>query len=47
MFEQLKRAFSDAARNISSHKEISERDLNNQLSELDYLFSKVMLPQKL
>jgi fused signal recognition particle receptor len=35
MFEQLKRAFSDAARNISSHKEISERDLNNQLSELE------------
>ncbi|MGH9923746.1 MAG: signal recognition particle-docking protein FtsY, partial [Nitrososphaeraceae archaeon] len=35
MFEHLKRAFSDAARNISSHKEISERDLNNQLSELE------------
>jgi fused signal recognition particle receptor len=35
MFEQLKRAFSDAARNLSSHKEISERDLNNQLSELE------------
>lgn len=35
MFEQLKRALSDAARNISSHKEISERDLNNQLSELE------------
>jgi fused signal recognition particle receptor len=35
MFEQLKRAFSDAARNISSHREISERDLNNQLSELE------------
>jgi fused signal recognition particle receptor len=36
MFEQLKRAFSDAARNLSSHKEISERDLNNQLSELEF-----------
>ncbi|HZD34666.1 MAG TPA: signal recognition particle-docking protein FtsY [Nitrososphaeraceae archaeon] len=35
MFEQLKKAFSDAARNLSSHKEISERDLNNQLSELE------------
>lgn len=35
MFEHLKRAFSDAARNLSSHKEISERDLNNQLSELE------------
>jgi fused signal recognition particle receptor len=35
MFEQLKRAFSDAARNLSSHKEISERDLNDQLSELE------------
>ena len=35
MFEQLKRAFSDAARNLSSHKEISERDLSNQLSELE------------
>jgi len=35
MFEQLKRAFSDAARNLSSHKEISERDLNSQLSELE------------
>jgi fused signal recognition particle receptor len=35
MFEQLKRAFSDAARNLSSHKEISERDLSNHLSELE------------
>lgn len=35
MFEQLKKAFSDAARNLSSRKEISERDLNNQLSELE------------
>ena len=35
MFEQLKRAFSDAARNLSSHKEISERDLSSQLSELE------------
>lgn len=35
MFEQLKRAFSDAARNLSSHKEISKRDLDNQLSELE------------
>jgi fused signal recognition particle receptor len=35
MFEQLKRAFSDAARNLSSHKEISERDLNSQLSVLE------------
>jgi fused signal recognition particle receptor len=35
MFEQLKRAFSDVARNISSHKEISERDLDNRLSELE------------
>ena len=35
MFDQLKRAFSDAARNLSSHKEISERDLNSELSELE------------
>ncbi|MGA7369815.1 MAG: signal recognition particle-docking protein FtsY [Nitrososphaeraceae archaeon] len=35
MFEQLKRAFSDAARNLSSHKEISEKVLDNQLSELE------------
>jgi fused signal recognition particle receptor len=35
MFDQLKRAFSDAARNLSSHKEISERDLDNQLTELE------------
>jgi fused signal recognition particle receptor len=35
MFEQLKRAFSDAARNLSSRKEISERDLDNQLTELE------------
>jgi fused signal recognition particle receptor len=35
MFEQLKRAFSDAARNLSSHKEISERDLSNHISELE------------
>lgn len=35
MFEHLKRAFSDAARNLSSHKEISGRDLDNQLSELE------------
>jgi fused signal recognition particle receptor len=35
MFDQLKRAFSDAARNLSSRKEISERDLNSELSELE------------
>ena len=35
MFDQLKRAFSDAARSLSSHKEISERDLNSELSELE------------
>ena len=35
MFEHLKRAFSDAARNLSSPKEISERDLDSQLSELE------------
>jgi fused signal recognition particle receptor len=35
MFDQLKRAFSDAARNLSSHKEISERDLNSELFELE------------
>ena len=35
MFDQLKRAFSDAARNLSSHKEISERDLNSELSKLE------------
>jgi fused signal recognition particle receptor len=35
MFDQLKRAFSDAARNLSSHKEISEKDLNNILYGLE------------
>ena len=35
MFDQLIRAFSDAARNLSSHKEISERDLNSELSKLE------------
>lgn len=35
MFEQLKKAFSDAARNLSSRKEISERNLDEQLSELE------------
>jgi fused signal recognition particle receptor len=35
MFEQLKRAFSDVAKNISSHKIISEKDLNDGLSELE------------